>query len=89
VDESGDPLVSVTPPITLTVSYDPALLPLGAREADLQLRRYDSGLGSWVPLTVVGRDTDANTLTVRLDHFSDFALLVPETQKVYLPAIIR
>jgi hypothetical protein len=89
VDQNGNPLVDISPPITVTVSYDPALLPLGAPEEDLELRRYDSGLGSWVPLTVVARDTAANTLTARLDHFSDFALLAPETQKVYLPEVIR
>jgi len=60
-----------------------------ANEADLQRRRYDSGLGVWVALTVVERDTAANTLAVLLDHFSDFALLVPELQEVYLPALVR
>jgi hypothetical protein len=59
------------------------------QEEDLHLRRFDSGLGVWVALTVVERDTAANTLSVLLDHFSDFALLVPELQEVYLPALIR
>ena len=55
VDGDGDPLVSITPAITLTVAYDPARLPLGMDENALELRRYDSGSGSWAPLTVVAR----------------------------------
>ena len=49
VDGNGDPLITVSPPITLTVSYDPSPLPLGMDESTLELRRYDSGLDAWFP----------------------------------------
>ena len=38
VDGNGDPLVSVSPPITLTVAYDPAQLPLGMDDSTLELQ---------------------------------------------------
>jgi hypothetical protein len=90
-DEIGNPLLTISPPISLTVAYDEAALPLGVDEADLELRRYDLDLGDWVPLTVINRDLTANTLTVLLDHFSEFALLgVREVKfEVYLPVLMN
>jgi hypothetical protein len=86
-DQNGDPLVTLATPISLTVAYDEAALPPDVDEANLELRRYDLDLGDWVPLTVIDRDLAANTLTVLLDHFSEFALFGGKFE-VYLPLVL-
>jgi hypothetical protein len=84
-DQNGVPLVTPSTPLTLTVNYDDASLPPGTIEASLELYRYDATLHEWLPLTVLRSDTAANTLTVLLDHFSEFALLAPPQLKIFLP----
>jgi hypothetical protein len=87
VDQYGQPIINVSPPITLTISYDPADLQPGMLESDLQVMRYDVNWVKWFALTVLQRDTVAHTLTVSLDHFSEFALLVQ--RKLFLPLIMK
>jgi hypothetical protein len=89
VDENGNPITAFSPPLTLTLHYDESALPPGMDESELELCRYDAGLGGWVPLLLVSRDTVANTVTVLLDHFSEFALLRSPVRQIYLPLIIR
>lgn len=90
VDENGDPVTMLTEPITLTVHYDEDALPEGMDEADLEILRYDTDLAAWVapPQTL---DVGANTITVVLDHLSEFALMAKiETGSfVYLPLVMR
>jgi surface protein len=87
VDELG-PITDLTHPFTLTLSYDESALPVGMQEEDLILERYDTDLGDWVELSGVV-DTDANTVTVVLDHLSEFALIGPKIETIYLPLIIN
>jgi VCBS repeat-containing protein len=69
------------PPITLTFNYDPADIAEGIAEEDLVLAYYDQKAGEWVNLggTV---DTERNTITVLISHFTAFIILgyevVPE-----------
>jgi len=85
----GDPITDLTHPITLTLSYDENDLPVWMAEEDLVLYRYDTGLADWVPLAG-DVDTDNNTITIILDHLSEFALIGPEQEFiVYLPMIFR
>jgi len=88
-DQYGNPVIIPASPLTLVLHYDDADLPPGTVESYLKVYRYDSTLHAWVALTVLSRDTVANTLTVQLDHFSDFALLAKQQKKVYLPCILR
>jgi len=88
-DENGDPVIDLSHPMTLTVHYDQDALPPGTNEATLEIMRYDSVLEDWVALTLIERDTAANTIIVLLDHFSEFALLTPKTWRLYLPLITR
>ena len=69
------------------VSYDEENLPAGIDENDLEIRRYDTDFGEWVALTLISQDTVANTLSVLLDHFSEFALMAPKGFKVCLPFV--
>jgi hypothetical protein len=64
------------PPITLTLHYDPGLIPEGVVEADLFIAYYDVATGQWVslPSTV---DTENNTITAEVSHLTIFAILTP------------
>jgi len=87
-DADGIPIIEPEPPFTLTVQYDESSLPSGMNELQLKLYRYDTASGNWVALTVVSREILNDTITVLLDHFSEFALL-GENYKVYLPIVVR
>jgi len=87
-DCNGDPC-DIAQPITLTVNYTDTLLPPGVDEATLSLYWWDDEAGDWVAMTVIARDPDANTITIQLDHLSQFALFVPVELKVYLPIVVR
>jgi len=65
---------SFDPPITMEFSYDPAALPEGVAEEDLVLAYYDEEAGGWVELNCVV-DTENNTVTAYVSHFTTFAIL--------------
>jgi hypothetical protein len=88
-DAMGRPVHTFSPPLTLTVHYADADLPVGTDEESLDLYRWDEDSGQWVALTVLQRDTVTNTLTVALDHLTEFALLASEDRRVYLPLVMR
>jgi len=62
------------PPITLEYSYDPDALPEGVAEEDLVLAYYDEATGEWVELDCVV-DTENNTITASVSHFTTFAII--------------
>jgi len=88
-DEDGNPIIEFDPPITLTLYYDESQLPPGLDENDLTLQRYDTDLGTWVDLEVISRDTDADTITLYLDHLSEFALLKEQSYLLFCPVVVR
>ncbi|UCD37354.1 MAG: tandem-95 repeat protein [Fidelibacterota bacterium] len=59
-------------PVTITVPYDPALIPEGYSESDLALLLYDESNGSWeiLPSSV---NTITHMVTGTTTHFSGFA----------------
>jgi len=69
------------PPATLTCNYDPDNLPEGVAEEDLVLAYYDQEAGEWVTLECTV-DTETNTITALISHFTAFSKLgyeeVPE-----------
>jgi len=62
------------PAITLNWSYDPETLPEGAAEEDLFIAYYDEDAGKWVELDCVV-DTENNTITASVAHFTTFAII--------------
>ena len=62
------------PPINLTWHYDPAALPEGVAEEDMVLAYYDEDAGEWVELDCVV-DTENNTITASVPHFTTFAII--------------
>ena len=65
-----------SPPIMLTLKYDPDALPEGVAEEDLVLAYYDEQAGEWVELECTV-DTENNTITASISHFTTFALMAP------------
>ncbi|UCH63379.1 MAG: tandem-95 repeat protein, partial [Fidelibacterota bacterium] len=61
------------PPATITVPYDPLLLPEGFNPDDLVLLIYNEGDGTWEEGLNSTVDTDALTITGQTTHFSGFA----------------
>ena len=62
------------PPITLTWSYDPNDIPDAVAEEDLVLAWYDEAGDKWVELDCVV-DTENNTITASIKHFTTFAII--------------
>jgi len=67
------------PPIELIFNYDPADIPENTNEEDLVVAFYDNSVGKWVTLPSVV-DTVNNTVTALVNHFTSFAILVPEAE---------
>ncbi len=60
-------------PIELSIPYDPAAIPVGAREEDLRLFIREDGV--WVKLPGSGVDPVSKKVTGLTSHFSEFAVL--------------
>jgi hypothetical protein len=63
-------------PVALTLTYSLADLPKGAREDKLVLATWDATAGKWVEYATT-IDTVKKTLTIQIDHFSVYGILVP------------
>jgi len=63
-----------SPPIALTINYDPQSLPAGVAEQALYLAYWD-GL-KWVALETTV-NAEANTASGKLSHFTIFAVIAP------------
>lgn len=62
------------PPITLTWSYHPDTLPEGVAEEDLVIAYYDQDADKWVELDCTV-DTENNSVTAKVSHFTTFAIM--------------
>jgi len=62
------------PPITITFTYDPALIPAGVVEENLVIAIWDEEAGEWVNL-VSTVDPITNTITALVGHFTAFTVL--------------
>ena len=62
------------------MSYDPAEIPEGVAEEDLIIAFFDESTGEWVPLDDIVVDTENNTISGTVTHFTIFGILWPETE---------
>jgi len=85
----GEPVIDVSPPLTITVHYDESTPPSGTDENSLNLYRYDEPGEMWILVPVISRNPAANTITISLDHFSEFALMTPSEKEIFVPLIVR
>ena len=89
-DCNGDPLTDFLKPLDLTVHYAERFLPSGMNEETLAIHKWDGTAEQWVKLAVIGRNTGANFVTVRLERLCEFDLLGTVMKyKVYLPLVLR
>lgn len=75
------PNQTFTEDVTMTLPYDPALIPLGLTELDVYTYFYDEVSQSWRALERVSIDSAAHTVTSLSNHFTDFVnatLTVPD-----------
>jgi predicted GH43/DUF377 family glycosyl hydrolase len=63
------------PPVTLTFTYDPALLPPGTNESTLYIAQYDATVGAWIKLPCIV-DTVNHTITAQISGFSYFTIQI-------------
>ncbi|MDP2656502.1 MAG: Ig-like domain-containing protein [bacterium] len=76
VDSSGQKLSSLNDSVTIVIPYDEADIPAGSSEANLVIGTWNDATQAYDTLTTTV-DTDNNTLTATVAHFSDFAPLMP------------
>ncbi|MBN1318301.1 MAG: PKD domain-containing protein, partial [Anaerolineales bacterium] len=85
--DDGTPVTTFNPPLSLTLYYDENK---AETEANLELLRYDTQLSAWIKLSQ-SINTEANTITVSLEHLTEFALLEPTERNymIFMPLIVR
>ncbi|MEW5956577.1 MAG: S8 family serine peptidase [Chloroflexota bacterium] len=76
-------------PLTVVIQYDVTQLPAGVDGGELGLVFYDPGTGQWEEISVAGYDPEAHTVTVELDHFTEFALTGSGVESIYLPLVVK
>ncbi len=64
-----------TPPATLTITYDPALITEGYSEDTLAIALYNEDTGEWTVLEGCILDKDNQTISVPLSHFTYVTVL--------------
>ena len=76
VYELGPDGATFDTPLQLIIAYNEAELPPGADESRLYIAAWDRAAARWQPLESVV-DTEANTVSARVTHFTPYGLLVP------------
>jgi hypothetical protein len=66
---------TLTPSVTLTITYDPAQLPAGVDQKKLVLATWDSAVGKWVEFKGCFVDTMAHTVSAQITHFTPFGII--------------
>ncbi len=66
-----------TPPITMTISYNPANIPTGVPETSLVVVFYNTTTNQWVVLPGSVDNSVAHTITVPVSHFTLFTVMTP------------
>jgi len=83
----GPDRATFDPPITVTMSYDPAAIPAGVAEEDLVLAYYDAATGTWVEFTGIVVDPVNHIISGETSHFTQFAVLAKAKPDVTPPMI--
>jgi hypothetical protein len=80
-------------PPQITITYTDGDVD-GLNEDDLALYFYNEDTDAWETggITIISRNPAANTITVAIDHLTDFAMFAPvadENYRVFLPIVLR
>jgi hypothetical protein len=76
------------PPLTLEYEYDPDDIPESIDEEDLAIAYYDDSSEEWVELTGTV-DTEDNTITALVEHFTTLAIIAFEVPETATPTVIN
>ncbi len=78
-DDFGNPVTQFNVPLTLSFGYPASLSDTDA--ARLYLAYYDTSVSTWTPLNISTTRVDliAHTLSAQTSHFTQFALILPES----------
>ncbi len=83
----GPDRATFDPPITLTFTYDPSLIPEGVAEENLVIAVWlwdeEAGEYRWVNLVCIV-DPEANTITAKVSHFTAFTILAYTRPAVFI-----
>lgn len=63
-----------TPPLEITVQYDPFTFANGTSEENVRLYTYDGGSATWQEVELAEKDLMNNTITAVLSHFTEYKL---------------
>jgi hypothetical protein len=63
-----------SPPITLTLKYDPGMVPAGFDASKLVIAFYNTATSKWEVVPGSAVDTVKHTVTVQISHFTMFAV---------------
>lgn len=63
-----------SPPATMTIKYDPALVPEGVAEENLTIAYFDRGTGQWVELASIVNKS-AHVVAAQISHFTMFTII--------------
>ena len=91
-DEQGTPIMAnFDQNVVITFAYDEAaLVALNLREEGLRPAYFSTTTNSWTIPDSYVVDTEANRVTMQIDHFTDFSLLGgSQVYEVMLPTIVR
>jgi hypothetical protein len=90
-DADGLPVTQFALPYTMIITYtDREIAELGINESTLFVAFWNGS--SWIdvfPCDGCQLDTNTNTVTIQLDHFTDFALMGDTRWRTYLPLTTR
>jgi hypothetical protein len=75
VYDIGPDGATLTPSVTLTITYDPAELLEGVDQNKLVLATWDSTAGKWIEFEGCIVNTMAHTVSVEINHFTPFAII--------------
>jgi hypothetical protein len=75
VYDIGPDGATFNPPITLTFTYDPALIPIGLDPNKMGIAFWDSATSKWVMLEGATVNTAMRTISVPISHFTPFAII--------------
>ncbi|MBI2847863.1 MAG: hypothetical protein HYX83_01665 [Chloroflexi bacterium] len=70
-------------PVALTISYDEAEVPDGVPEKNLTIAFWDNQTSQWVVPSNPVLDTEANTITASISHFTVFAITADTSPTVF------
>jgi hypothetical protein len=80
-DSNGSSIASLNNSVDITITYQEDALPAGADESNLQLAFWNPSTQTW-DTVAASVDTENNTITASVSHFTDFAPILPTSEGV-------